>query len=216
MDESFEGHVHIAHGAAYSITCVNDNSVRCEVEVFVDGTSIGTWRIDRHSRINIERPVNEAKLLHFYALNTVEAQQAGGSVSEVDNGLVTAVFYPEDAPPPGAFIFPKPPTQSFASQPDWVTSRRPSYKGYTCSYAPPSPAAHFGGPTPTPQFSSPPKQYSAGVTGLSGHSDQKFKTVSSLVRKPNAEVTLHLRLVVDKSAEITPLRARSTPIPPPI
>lgn len=54
-----------------------------------------------------------------------------------------------------------------------------------------------------------------GGTGLSGQSDQQFRSVEALHYDEGAFVTIHLRLVAPNT-QPRPLFRRSTPIPPPV
>jgi hypothetical protein len=45
------GHVGLRHGQAYSLRMSNYADVRCDVEVKIDGTTVGLWRINARSII---------------------------------------------------------------------------------------------------------------------------------------------------------------------
>lgn len=56
---------------------------------------------------------------------------------------------------------------------------------------------------------------SAGGTGLSGHSNQKFGNAGAIERDLSKQTVIHLRLV-SKNDGPRPLTSFSTPIPPPV
>jgi hypothetical protein len=60
-----------------------------------------------------------------------------------------------------------------------------------------------------------PPDLKEGGTGLSGHSNQTFKTVRALDKNPADYITIHLRLGV-KPDDARPLFPTSSPVPPPL
>ncbi len=93
-NEKPDGYVEMVHGKQYSLHLINDNDMRCDVEVHIDGKHVGTWRIEEESYISIERPVNDTGKFTFYKFGTPEARQSELEKNEV-LGLVTAIFKPE-------------------------------------------------------------------------------------------------------------------------
>jgi len=60
--------------------------------------------------------------------------------------------------------------------------------------------------------------WTAGGTGLSGHSNQSFRTVGDICYDYSRQTTIHLRLVAARNDEPRPLCSTMTsnPIPPPV
>jgi hypothetical protein len=186
-NEVRDQYVEMRHGQTYSLSMRNDRSVPCDAVVNIDGQSVGTWRINAHSSIRIERPADKARLFTFYKLGSSESHQAG--LSDDDSlGLVSVEFIPAKPAPEVMRGWGQ--TKGFDSPPD-------AYESYGAK------GGSFGGPS-----------RSAGGTGLSGASSQQFTTASALDYDRANAFTIHLRLVaVDAAPLIEPLTPRSTPIP---
>jgi hypothetical protein len=104
-EETQDGYVLLAHGQRYSLRISNDGSMRCDVELTIDGNHVGTFRLEGQSSAVIERPVVDDGFFTFYELVTEEARKSGLTSHEA-TGLVTAVFKPEalilfSSPSPG-------------------------------------------------------------------------------------------------------------------
>lgn len=93
-EETQEGYVILTHGQRYSLRISNQRSMRCDVEIAIDGNRIGTFRLDANSSATIERPVHDDGFFTFYELVTDEARKSG-LISNDSTGLVTAIFKPE-------------------------------------------------------------------------------------------------------------------------
>lgn len=241
--ESDSGHVVMAHGATYTIDLANYTDRRADAEVFVDGKSVGTFRLNVYGSVRLERPDNDNGCFTFYRAGSSEAQQADvGSVEKVDRGLVQVIFRPEIELQPAV---PKVHPIS-ASQRRRIDAQSPSdLKGAvgerrgaggssaggqhcnsshkSCSQMSFGPeveqktsggiALNFCSDTPGVEVSS--RAFEAGMTGLSGHSKQAFFNVSPLTYDPSLEVTLSLRLVA-ASNEPRPLKPKCSGNPVPV
>ena len=93
------GYVPLAHGVQYSIVLRNESDRKCDVDVQIDGRSVGLWRIGACSEIRIERPADDTGRFTFFAVDSSEANQAGLS-SGNSLGLICAEFRPEKASSP--------------------------------------------------------------------------------------------------------------------
>ena len=93
-EETQEGYVLLGHGQRYSLRIANEESMRCDVELHIDGNHVGTFRLDGKSSAVIERPVEDNGYFTFYELATDEAKRSGLTRHEA-TGLVTAIFKPE-------------------------------------------------------------------------------------------------------------------------
>lgn len=202
-EERAHGYVHLRHGQTYSLVLGNKSECRCNVNVAIDGKDVGTWRMERGQTMKLERPVNEAKLFTFYKAASAEGASVGADVGKQEQGLLTVTFVPEDTTRP-AQVFKGNVHRSFED----------SGSGYR------------GGETllATPQSYAGARGFnnlSAGVTGLSGYSNQSFGVAEHMRLDHASTQVVNLRLVcVDASVvDPTPLRpvtSQSTPVPSPL
>jgi hypothetical protein len=93
------GHILMQHRMQYSIKLENYGRLKCDAHVVIDGTHVGTWRIDGHSSIEIERPVKDEGRFTFYTSKSREARSIGMRETG-ELGLVVVTFMPEIPPPP--------------------------------------------------------------------------------------------------------------------
>ena len=89
------GYVEIAHGTVYRLALRNDTDVRCDARVEIDGTMVGKWRIESHSRIELERGVGSDGQFTAYVPGTHEGDAAGVDYSNPKLGLIGVEFTPE-------------------------------------------------------------------------------------------------------------------------
>ena len=83
----------MVHGTVYTLLLGNDTDEDCDVEVSIDGPSVGSWRLKSRSTIRLERPVHDSGCFTFYELGTVSSSQAG-LIRGADLGLVSVTFKP--------------------------------------------------------------------------------------------------------------------------
>ena len=57
--ENSEGYVCLEHDTQYTIELRNDDSSRCDAEVFVDGQRAGLWRVESKKPLRLERPSHD-------------------------------------------------------------------------------------------------------------------------------------------------------------
>jgi hypothetical protein len=94
--ETGNGYVEMAHGSQYNLLLSNHSGRKTDAEVYVDGKSVGVFRLDPYQSWSIERPVNEKKLFTFFNDGSAEFYQSDlGNVSKNDLGLITVIFKPE-------------------------------------------------------------------------------------------------------------------------
>lgn len=186
-NEQQGGYVDMLHGQQYSLQMRNARQERCDARVVINGEHVGTWRIDPLQSININRPAHDTGKFTFYRLSSQEGQRVAPVSASADPGLISVTFTPELAVRP-VQLAPEP----FLSR---------SLEGSTRSMS-------FGG--------SHASTRSAGVTGLSGQSHQRFGTAGSINYDHEQRTTINLRLVCVDNDGPRPLVSRSTPVPPPI
>lgn len=193
--ERSSGHVEMAHGTQYHLKLDNHDHRQCDAEVTIDGKCVGTFRIAGHSGINLETVPGDGGRFTFYATDTQEfLAAAGGDVSKDLRGLVQVTFKPE-----------KVVWRHRGPGDHFIKGGGPSLQGqaFNCSNLKARDCA-----VPT----------SAGITGMSGHSDQRFHQVPDLVHDQGAEVTISVRLVSGAGLGPRPLVAQrqSNPVPAPV
>ncbi len=164
----------IAHATPYTIVLGNQHpELRCDARVWIDGTPVGTWRVEPASRIRLERPLNDSGRFTFFQLGSAEAARAGLDAGNAFLGLIRVKFMPEVTP-----------EKSVAHSSDMDS--QPINSG--------SPKIH---PSENRYLASSPGSLDQedGGTGLSGHSDQSFHTASPIRHDEFAEIIRQVRLV---------------------
>src|SRR3990167_4522523 len=89
------GYVELSHGQVYTVRLKNDRDVRCDVKLEIDGQDIGTWRLNSHEGLTLDRPAHDDGRFTFYKVGTPEAQKVNSETYSPNHGLVKAVFTPE-------------------------------------------------------------------------------------------------------------------------
>lgn len=223
--ETSEGYVKLPHNTQYSLQLNNhDYQKRCAAEVKIDGKVVGLFRLQPGGVLILERPTHDTGKFTFYKDGTSEARSAGlHKVNYEDRGLVQVTFKPEKEalkhthevedliPTPRPPIRPYPywndgPIGSADVDRAVPTSTTRGISQKFSKYALNSPSKGIGG-----------QNVSSGGTGLSGQSNQTFRTVGHLDYDENAFVTINLRLVAsnDGPRELTS-SPKSNPIPRPV
>jgi hypothetical protein len=191
------GYVEMSHDQRYKLQMRNSNAERCNASVEIDGRHVGTWRIPDHRTITLERPANDDGHFTFYRLGSHE----GAQVQLVDNanlGLVKVTFTPEVKRRP------------IRREREVLTS------GFPSAATPKGPSGTLESST---SYDATPRSFSlgqasAGGTGLSGHSGQRFWQAEQMDLDYSRQVVIHLRLVCKNGEDPRPLASHSTPVPP--
>ncbi len=218
--ERDSGHVELPHGTVYRPTLKNHhNNRRCDAHVTIDGKDMGTFRVDAFGSFPLERPAHDAGRFTFYKADTAEyAASACGEVAPDLRGLVQVVFRAEKAPLMrvgklnlSADVFDRQGSATYGGPSAWHCSMAPE--------APTSGKIDFpdNGKLLSRRGGAGGQSVSAGATGLSGQSGQKFSTVAELDYDPDETVTVTLRLVAAEPGP-RPLTAvpRANPVPAPV
>ena len=217
--EQAGGYVAINHLQQYSIVLHNDDTIRrCDAEIFVDGKSIGSFRIGPRNTVKLERPYNDQGRFTFYRSGSTDASAAGeATISEQDKGLISVIFRPER-------LINAPIVRSSASHPS-LSDIRTDTLGYDtdtkCDWAETyTPSSNMRSCPPRQHTNCSKKSISAGITGLSGKSSQQFVNVAPLDYDKDLEVTINLRLICDERGQTgaRPLQGspRTTCVPAPV
>ncbi len=168
------GHVGLRHGQVYTLRLGNHGSPRCDAQVTIDGKDMGLYRINGHDNLVLERNSQDKGRFTFFRAESVEARESGVLVVNTeDRGLVQVRFKPER-------MRRQDPYNPFKS-------RGPSGQSVGGCFDVEEKTS--GGIGMVPQ------NMSAGITALTGQSDQQFVTVAGLDYDPNGEVVISLRLV---------------------
>ena len=194
-NEAESGYVEMRHGQVYKLSLRNSRVVNCDARVTIDGKDVGTWRIPSLSSIVLARPVHDDGQFTFYKVGTREARQAQLDEYSGELGLIEVVFTPELVEP---VVY-----KEYSYQNQWTNTG-----GLEMGACAPIVAAAGGG-----SQSRSEKSLSAGGTGLSGQSNQKFGTTYKIDYDLSQRTTIYLRLVARDDGP-RPLTAHSNPIPP--
>jgi hypothetical protein len=158
--ERESGYVGLPHGTQYTLRLGNHDYRRCDAEVTVDGKRVGVFRLNGHGSTTLERSPDDHGKFTFYSSGTGDAGAAGeAGVAAADKGLIQVRFVPErrrkpvHTPP----VVMRTATVAGGGQSQLYGSARP-----------------MNSTTPT-SFNE--EKTSGGITGLSGHSDQRFVDV---------------------------------------
>jgi hypothetical protein len=204
-DEDFSGYVGMRHAATYSLRLYNDSNVRADAEVRIDGKEVGVFRVEPWSNIVLERPINDKGKFTFFRKSSKEAKDIGAnSISKFDTGLVQVTFKPEKHKPVGSIWDMVGPTKT---QPYWPHNpHEPRYE-VMCSTGRHVSSGPCG------------QSVSAGITGLTGKSSQKFINVTELDYDPLGVTIISLRLI-ERATNDSPRPLvsynRGNPVPSPV
>lgn len=205
--EGGSGHVELAHGQVYSIRLQNCNQLRrADAEVKIDGKEVGNFRLNVGCSVTLERGAEDRGRFTFFEVGSEEAQQAEVSqVSKEDRGLVQVTFRPEKR----VQVMRSSPYGGANQVGEWVNR---TLGGEMRDYT----SRSLGEETKTCGGLAVPHNTSAGITGLTGRSDQSFVQVANLDYDETATVIITLRLVCGKA--VRPLKSikRSNPVPSPV
>jgi hypothetical protein len=217
--EDSQAYVRVKHGKHYKVVLSNKNNTRCYVNLSIDGKEQGTWIINPHSTIELERPSYDNGKFTFYELGSKEARK-GGLQNNHDLGLITAVFTPEKKTITPLPFFPiswEPTTYPQWPQPSLSNIKIRSIQS-TCDYTELNNTSGSCGSVNLTKCAEETSVFTnsvAGGTALAGHSDQEFITVNGFALNHDKAVTINLRLIADKDQKkIRPLGRISNPIPP--
>lgn len=204
--ERDSGHVQMAHGASYGIKLGNHGSVKCDAEVSVDGKIVGNFRVNAFGYINLERPSHDTGRFTFFKADSAQGEDAGASeITGQDKGLISVTFRPEKNIRP----------TSYGKHGALRSMEEKTSGGILSNPKPRSRNGNAGGSSCTSHITT--QSCSAGVTGLTGKSEQTFYEVGNLDYDRNGETIISLRLVADM-CEVRKLTAapKGNPIPEPV
>lgn len=192
--ERGSGHVHLNHDTVYTVKLSNHWQDRqCDAEVSIDGKSVGCFRLERGGSVTLERGIGDSGRFTFLKADSADAADAGvDQIGKCDRGLVVVKFHvgrkPEPKPVTEKVYVPYPVYPPYPPPTEWTSPPR-RYHWY------------IGGAGGSVNYASvAPPEVSAGITGLTGYSNQEFISCSSIEYDLSEETTINLRLVCDESA----------------
>ncbi len=199
----YNGYVRMRHGQVYAVCFANNLDRRADAEVSIDGLNMGTWRLQANQRACVERPATTQGRFTFYRADSSEGYAVGsGQVSRGDKGKLSVSFYPEVLEQP-------------------VYEPEPGFHSHSYSNAAPE-AEGYVAPQAQKRAAPSHDDLNAGVTGLTGRSDQRFGRAGQIERDYAQMVRLELRLVHDPAYDTAPVEPRPLPgryirpAPPPV
>lgn len=93
-----DGIFEIEHETEYKVAIFNhDPKKRADATIFIDGKSIGCFRINANSKIVVERPADDSKArkLTFYDVHSQQGKEGGISESNPSLGILKVVISTE-------------------------------------------------------------------------------------------------------------------------
>jgi hypothetical protein len=195
-NETPGGYIELRHSQTYQLQLRNDNPLRCDARVEVDGQHVGTWRLNPFSTATLERPAHDEGKFTFYKAGTQEAALAHLVTDDANLGLIQVTFTPEQKQESVSLSYTMTSGASWRGIPDTYTANVTSSIGETKSIS--------------------ASYRSAGGTGLSGHSNQNYGNASEIQYDYSGQTVIYLRLVCAENEGPRPLTQRSNPVPPPV
>lgn len=159
----------VPDGSYYNIILKNPFSVKCDAQVAIDGTDVGTWRLNGCERVTIKRPANVDRRFRFVSEKGTAAVVAGVEPGVINNGLITVDFTPERQ-----YV----PIYDLSIRASALGA--PMRQGYNSSL-------------PSPYLKRP--SFESGATILAGPSNQQFGQAERIRLDGRLTRTFHVRLV---------------------
>lgn len=216
-EKTNDGYVELDHGQTYHLFLHNHKNKRCAAQITIDGKDCGTFRIKANSVLVLERPSGDSGKFTFYKIGTNEFNKANlNSVNKNDQGLISVIFKPEktstyEVEETIGPIWWKHPWSDYTPYKSPIRLRDDDTKCKAINCC--------SNQQQTSHLLAFNNNRSAGATGLSGNSNQRFKTVSNLdYVDPSEFVTINLRLISsnDEIRELKSITTRSNKIPLPV
>lgn len=228
-NDEYLNYVELRNGQHYRIKLTNNQAIRVQARVKIDGNYVGTWLIHSYDSIILERPVSIDKKFTFYKVGKAPIGSGISALNRKTNGLVEVEFTPEKK-------------YNFHNHEEDILFIRDSCNNkntYGDFFDVQSQS--FENPRFKSNFQSHPElkncmagalddQYCQGGTALKGKSYQKYRIANQLDLNHQGKVTISLRLVARKNTldynKVTPLSElksrhnidtpKRSPTPPPI
>ena len=225
QEETSDGYVVLKHNQNFSIRLHNGHKFNgsckpADAEVYVQGKHVGTFRVPYSQTVIIERSVDDTGKFTAYRNGTYEAQLAEIDAGDPNNGLIKVVWKPGyKCKPPIDYVNIIENTPNITWDNSVINSNHLYDSGTFTNHASfnTSSSARIGCQSNW-SLTTRNCNLSGGGVGLSGHSDQSFSEVDSLVYD-EAETTIFLRIAFrDEIRSIKQKRHKvySTRVPRPL
>jgi hypothetical protein len=96
--ENEAGYVVMEHGTKYTVVLRNNNAVRADARLEIDGKHQGTWRLPARDSISLERPGHDTGHFTFYKAGSSQGSAIGLDKNDPELGLIKVTFTPEKEP----------------------------------------------------------------------------------------------------------------------
>lgn len=196
-----DGYVRIGHGRTYTLVLSNHNLVPCDAQVWVDGKSMGTFRIGTMSSTRLEGPPDEGKRFTFYEAGTADAADADIRTGDRHNGVIKVTFTPHArlrryrGPQVDALLEAGSDMDGMVAQSSIAQASMAPFSARNCSsFGAESLGFAKGASWLGPRLERGERE---GATGLSGVSDQEFRTVGSVPLDYSGAQRIAFRLISD-------------------
>lgn len=204
-------YVGLEHESVYSIILSNSRNSECDASISIDGEKVGVFRVSPFSNIEIKRPSKVDKKFVFVNEKSSEAKDAGMSVGNSKNGLVSVVFTPAKIHYLSVSSF----DDCDDCADDFGSYSLPASFPRTNSYGL---EKSYGGSLSRNINST---NFQSGGTVLGSQSNQQFHNVSPITDIDTENITtIHIRLVHDtqksKYSSLSSISSFSTPVPCPV
>ena len=226
--EIHSGYVKINHGQVFRLVLKNDYDEEADATVKLNGIEVGQFRIHSRSTIILERGVNDDGRFTFFASGTAEANQAGLSGIDVSQrGLVQVTFIPgkvkvEPVTSVEHHHHHWYPIRQWPPTPQWTyddDSIKVTWKDSTCNCSSADNCMMAMASPADPEVETYRTTVQEGIVGLSGQSNQSFRSVEPLEYDYSRQTTITLRLISNDGAEnidARPVVSSGNPVPPPV
>lgn len=183
------GYVALDDNTEYKLLLTNNKSGRCDAHVFIDGESVGVFRVNGYQTVSIERPANVNRKFVFMREKTQSIAKKGKD----ENGLIRVIFRPEEI----SYDL-----ENYELS-DSYNSKGLMARGTKSSNGIIKKSFSLGMGSEYDSDSIPQSaEYESGLTVLGDKSRQNFSSVSKLTNIDTKNITtINLRLVVNKNID---------------
>lgn len=219
--ETSGGYVELGHNQHYTLQLSNKRNVPCDAKITIDGKEIGTFRVNANSTVRIEHPEGDEGRFTFFKKGTSEAKSSGIESTDADlQGLVQVIFTPAKK----TIVLSWPYSYTITTTNDWNNYRKcldspfgsvqyTNTSNVYCSSVS-EPQAKSSGSILRGMNLNNIVGKEAGITGLTGKSNQEFVEAAAIDYDYEQQTTISLRLVYADRNRVRPLVSKGNPVPP--
>lgn len=195
-----DGSVLLKHKQVYSILLYNSSGLRADAEIKLDGNSIGKFRVNAQSSIEVRRPEEDDGKLTFYKVGSAQGGKALLIEGDDKLGRLEVTFWSEKEERNEVVALQASPLRCDEESGDGLCSS--VLKSQTNDIVL-DPLIHTAGSQSEDAHASPNFQsygqdlkQAKGGTGLSGKSRQRFKEAKKIELDKSKAVEIHLQLML--------------------